>query len=71
MKQKVKEIVIEAIKKAYPEVEVPDFVVEDADIEFGDYSTNVAMILAKVVGEQPQEIAEKIKKELSKTPGNV
>ena len=60
MKLEIKQKVEEAMMKAYPDVEMPDFSVEYAEERFGDYSTNVAMILAKKVGEKPAEIAEKI-----------
>jgi arginyl-tRNA synthetase len=37
------------------------------DIQFGDYATNVAMQLAKLVGENPRSIAEKLAGVLSQT----
>lgn len=37
-----------------------------ADENFGDYSTNVAMTLAKEIKSNPSELAEKIKKEILK-----
>ncbi len=47
-------------------LEQVDFAVDYAKEEkFGDYATNVAMILAKKVGKNPMEIAETLKKELS------
>jgi len=45
MKQQIKELISEAVKKAYPDIDMPDFVVEETDEEFGDYSTNAAMKL--------------------------
>jgi arginyl-tRNA synthetase len=36
------------------------------DSKFGDYSTNVALMLAKKVGQSPQEVAEKIIQEIKK-----
>ena len=41
-------------------VEVPD------DKNYGDYSSNVALVLAKQLGKNPREIAELIKKEIEK-----
>ncbi len=38
------------------------------DGKFGDYSSNVAMVLAKDVGLSPREVAEKIKEELEGHP---
>lgn len=46
----------------FPEV---NFVVErPADMSHGDYATNVALMLAKQVGEKPSEIGNRIAKEL-------
>lgn len=57
MKNRIQEIILRAIKKAYPEINIPEFSVEKTDVKFGDYSTNVALILQKVTGEKPQKIA--------------
>src|ERR1051325_11040603 len=35
--------------------------------EFGDYSTNAAMLLAPVLGEQPRGTAEKLAEELGRS----
>lgn len=44
-----------------------DFVVEHpGDLTHGDYSSNVAMVLSKKVGENPKALSEKIKIELEK-----
>lgn len=64
MKQKIHEIISNSIKKAFPAVEMPDFNVEPADEKFGDYGSNVAMIIAKEINEKPQEVAQKIIDEL-------
>lgn len=42
------------------------FSVEEADSKFGDYSTNVAMMLGKERGKNPQSLAEEMAAELSK-----
>jgi len=60
MKSQIKDKISEAIKKAYPNVKMPEFGMEAAEEKFGDYSTNAAMILAKAIGEKPQTIAQKI-----------
>lgn len=60
LKYKIKEIIQQAIKTAYSKVGDIDFAVEAADPKFGDYSTNVAMMLGKTIGEKPEEIAGKI-----------
>lgn len=56
----IKELILKVLKENYPEIEIPNFKVESADEKFGDYATNVAMILAKRIGERPEEVAEKI-----------
>lgn len=65
MKQEIKKIVLDATKKTYPHIDPPEFIVEDAEEKFGDYSANVAMILSGVVGESPEEIAKRIIKEIN------
>jgi arginyl-tRNA synthetase len=65
-------LVRESIKKALKEIE-PDFenfsVEYPTDITFGDYSSNVAMVLAKKMDKNPKilagEIVEKIKEQKS------
>lgn len=56
----LKEIIQKAIGKVYPGIEMPSFDVNEAPEKFGDFSINVAMILAKRLGENPEEIAQKI-----------
>ncbi len=65
MKQIIFKTIKEAIKKHFENINV-DFSVTPTDIKFGDYATNVAMILAKEVGKKPQEIATIIVEELTK-----
>lgn len=54
---------LEVMKSLYPDVAL---LVEDIELErptvaeFGDYSTNVAMVLSKKVGKNPREIASEI-----------
>jgi arginyl-tRNA synthetase len=60
----VKKTIIEVTKEIEPGFE--NFSIEfPANISFGDYSSNVAMVLAKKVGKNPKvlagEIVEKIK----------
>ena len=65
LKYKIKEITQKAIETAYPKAEDIKFVVESADPKFGDYSTNVAMIIGKAIGEKPLDIANRIAKQLN------
>lgn len=60
MKQAIKKIVSQSVAQAFPNIEMPDFSVEEADDKFGDYATNAAMILAKRTGDSPQNVAQKI-----------
>jgi len=58
--------VIAQIIKEYFDVEM-DVVLSRPDEKFGDYSTNVALQLAKPVGKNPSEIAELIAQKLRQT----
>ena len=50
-----------AAKKAYPEVDIPQFVIENPkDRSHGDYAVNTAMMLAKAAKSNPRAIAENI-----------
>ncbi len=64
---KIKNLILEALKSLG--IEGVDFATEHpADLKMGDYSTNVAMVLAKKIGQNPKELAEKIVAEMSKMP---
>ncbi len=60
----IEQTVIRAIKKIWPTIDVKIDIVTPPNKEFGDYSCAVALSLAKVVGANPLEVAEKIKDEL-------
>lgn len=66
MKLEIKQKIEKAIGKAYSDIKMPDFSVDYADEKFGDFSTNAAMKIAKIVGENPQEVAKKIINNLDK-----
>lgn len=71
----VKEIIVRIVSDAvrslveegvFSFVEIPAFDVSQVkDERFGDYSTNVAMILAKPLGKSPTEIAERISQRIT------
>ena len=62
LNKEIKEIINKVIKDLYQDVEIPDFVVEwPQDKKFGDYASNVAMVLAGKLNKNPMEIAEEIK----------
>lgn len=63
MREEIKKLTEKAIKelqkaKRLPKFDIPEIKVEKPEIkEFGDYSTNVAMIIAAKTGRDPAEIA--------------
>ncbi|WP_456471525.1 arginine--tRNA ligase [Methanocaldococcus sp.] len=63
MKDKIKEIIKEEIKKKF-EIETDFNVDEPPSIELGDYSVNIAFRLAKILKKAPKDIAEEIVKDL-------
>ena len=65
MESKIKNLINEALKNLG--IEGGDFAIEHpVDLKMGDYSTNVAMVLSKKLGESPRELAQKIVTELHK-----
>ncbi len=66
MKEDVKKLLNEAVLQtkeanAWPDFDLPEITIDYAKNEqFGDYATNVAMVLAKKIGQNPVEIAEQI-----------
>lgn len=67
MKKEIKKIIESAIKKlqaekVWPDFAMPEIVVENSKEErFGDYATNVAMVLSKSLKKNPEDVAESIK----------
>ena len=65
MKEQIEKLIHEALKNLG--IEDVSFSIEHPeDFKNGDYSTNVAMVCAKKMKENPKELAEKIKQELEK-----
>lgn len=62
-----------AVKNAFDLDDVKDLIMIEIprDNSFGDYSTNIAMRLAKILHQNPKAIAEKVKEELEKVLDNV
>ncbi len=60
MKEEIKKIIQSAVGGDTPEfsIEVSD------DKSHGDYSTNVALVLAKTLGKNPQDVAEEIRNKI-------
>ncbi len=71
LNKQIKEIINKAVKYLYRDIEIPDFVVEwPQDKDFGDYASNVAMVLAGKLNKDPMEIAEEIKNILQQAQGD-
>ena len=71
LNKEIKKIINRAIKDLCQSIEVPDFVVEwPQDKNFGDYASNIAMILAKKLNKNPMEIAEMIKDKIEENLKN-
>ena len=70
MKQSIQKLISHAIlesKKAYSwdDFEVPGIVVDyPKNEQFGDYTTNIALVLAKNIGKSPITIAENLKSQI-------
>src|SRR3989344_2059601 len=65
MEQKIKNLIKYSLKNL--DIEVNNIGLEHpSDSKMGDYSTNVAMVVAKNVKTNPKELADKIKQELDK-----
>ena len=62
-----------AVKNAFDLDDVKDLIMIEIprDNSFGDYSTNIAMRLAKTLHQNPKVIAEKVKEDLEKVLDNV
>jgi len=71
MKKQIAELVKMAISSLQAENIFPDFAVAEISVDypkdekFGDYATNVALVLAKKVGKSPMEVAELLVQRLS------
>jgi arginyl-tRNA synthetase len=65
MQQEIKKLIKDALENL--NIEVSDFALEHpADLKMGDYSTNVALAIAKSVERNPKELAEKIVIEINR-----
>lgn len=63
----LKKIIFESGKTLKIEINEKDIKIEHpADISFGDYSTNIAMVLANKKNSNPRELAEEIKNNIKK-----
>ena len=75
MKKKIKNLILEATKAAFkngdlPLSDFPEVEVQEPKIEFqGDFSTNIAMVMASVQKMPPRKIAETITKHITDIEG--
>ncbi len=66
-KKQIYEAALDAAKKVYTDIEIPEFVIEEPkDKSNGDFAVNVAMMLARAAKSAPRQIAENIVKEIDK-----
>ncbi|MEA1936905.1 MAG: arginine--tRNA ligase [Patescibacteria group bacterium] len=62
LNKEIKRIINRAAGDLYQDMEIPGFVVEyPQDKKFGDYASNIAMVLAGKLNKNPLEVAEEIK----------
>ncbi|MCM2338858.1 MAG: arginine--tRNA ligase [Burkholderiales bacterium] len=65
MKEKIENLIREALKSF--DMDIKEISLEHpVDLKMGDYSTNVAMVLAKSANTNPKELAEKMVEEINK-----
>jgi arginyl-tRNA synthetase len=67
MREKIREILKNSARKLFPQIKIPEFQVEHPEKKgFGDYSTNLAFLVAKELKKKPSEIANQITKPIEK-----
>jgi arginyl-tRNA synthetase len=67
MEEKIKEILKNSARQLFPKIKIPEFQVEHPEKkEFGDYSTNLAFLIAKKLKKKPSETANQIAKSVEK-----
>jgi arginyl-tRNA synthetase len=77
MKQKIKNLILQAAEQAYEKGELPSSAFPSLEIEepkleeHGDFSTNAAMIMASVQRMPPKKIAEAVIRNLSDSEGMI
>lgn len=69
MEEKIRKAVIEALA-ALGAGEVVFTVERPSDVSFGDYTTNVAMVVAKELGKNPRELADSLAATLTESLGS-
>jgi len=73
MRQKIKNLVKKSVYKSCPNFNGRDkdgtfvFIEKPKEDNHGDYSTNIALVLAKKLGKNPLEVAKEIISKIAKT----
>jgi len=66
MNKRIKKIIRKTAGDLYKDIEIPDFSVEyPRQREFGDYASNIAMVLGRVLSRNPMDIAVEIRNRIS------
>lgn len=66
IRSEIRKAIETAVRGAFGEITIPEFLVERPENpEHGDYATNIAMLLARVLKKIPLEIAKEIVKKIS------
>jgi len=61
IRDEIKKLIEKAIEKEFGKTEIPEIEIEKPENkEFGDYSSNIALRLAKVVKKKPMEVAKQL-----------
>lgn len=63
MESKIKQLIAAAVKKSQADF-LSEVQLSTPQLQFGDFSTNIALILAKTLKRNPMEIAEEVKKNM-------
>jgi arginyl-tRNA synthetase len=67
MEEKIKEILKNSARQLFPKIKISEFQIEHPEKkEFGDYSTNLAFLIAKELKKKPSETANQIAKSVEK-----
>ncbi|MBI4412025.1 MAG: arginine--tRNA ligase [Deltaproteobacteria bacterium] len=69
IKDSLKQVIEQAIKKAYPEIQASVQLEKPSNPQFGDFATNAALVLSKGVKKNPRDVAQAILQNLSDKEG--
>ena len=66
----LRESVLAAVAEVHPSAEVEPTMERPPKPEFGDFSTNAALLLAPIVGEKPRDVAARLEDALRSNLGS-